>query len=436
MRHEVNVIDGPSAGTWTEVASDEQIAGQRDSARRRGKGRGSVRERAFALAVKANIGVAGFTRSAGSKVLDGSPETADAPVVAALRAAGAVVVGITNMHELAFGITSNNASYGQVALPGHESRSAGGSSGGSAAAVAEGSVDIALGTDTGGSVSLPASHCGVFGFRPTAGRWPTAGVVGLSWTRDTPGVFTRTVDDAFRADTWITGETAVPATQGRLRLGLPRQFTEGLDPHTAAALDRAIVALRDRADVVDVDFSGVLDLTGPAEMPTVLWEARRLLGQVAAEVLDTTPAEGFERLANQVASPDVAAILQSQCHHPITAEAYGQAQQDVVRARAAYAALLAEHRLHAVVFPAAPTPAPPVGTMETVQHLGQAEDAFHLHTRHTGQGTMVAAPMVTVPLPVGSEALPVGLTVQGARFADRLTLGVARDVSACWATGA
>lgn len=427
----VEAIKNPTDGMWTEVASNSDITAQLEVGRQ-GKSATAISSNSavFPLAVKANIAVAGFERSAGSKALAGQHEPADAPVVAALRAAGAVVVGVTNMHELAFGITSNNASYGQVVLPNHSSRGAGGSSGGSAAAVAEGHVDIALGTDTGGSVSIPASHCGVFGFRPTTGRWPTAGTIGLSWTRDTLGVFTRTLEQAVQVDTWITGETSSPASDTQpLRLGVPRQFIVGLDPETASAAHRALEILGEHIDIVEVDYDSVLALTDPAEMPTVLWEAKHLLASVAADVMDTTPEDGFKRLADQVASPDVAALLQGQCQNPTPVEAYRQAQRDVVHARAAYTELLGDQGIDALIFPATPAPAPPVNTTDTVEHLGKTESAFLLHTRHTGQGTMLAAPMVTIPLPVPERGLPVGMTFQGMRFADRHVLGIAQQLT-------
>lgn len=421
----IAALQHPTPGMWTETASDAHIANQLET-RHQDTPPVLPDGAVFPLAVKANIAVTGFQCSAGSKALAGHQALTDAPVVAALRAAGAVVVGATNMHELAFGITSNNASYGQVVLPGHSSRGAGGSSGGSAAAVAEGTVDIALGTDTGGSVSIPASHCGVFGFRPTTGRWPTAGTIGLSWTRDTPGVFTRTLEQAAQADTWITGQGSAPLTTDPVRLGIPRQFMTGLDPHTAEVVRRTVTTLADHIQVVEIDYEPILALTGPTEMPTVLWEAKRLLASAAAEVLNTTPEQGFNQLADQVASPDVAALLQGQCQDPVPAEAYRQAQREVVQARAAYAQLLADHGLDALIFPAAPAPAPPVGTTDMVEHLGETTSAFLLHTRHTGQGTMLAAPMVTIPLPVPDDGLPIGMTIQGLRFADRQVLGIAQ----------
>ncbi len=135
----------------------------------------------------------------GSPLLADHVPAVDAGVVSMLREAGAVVVGKTNMHELAFGVTSNNAEHGAVKNPVDPGFSAGGSSGGSAATVALGAVPFSLGTDTGGSVTLPASFCGVVGFRPSVGRYPADGLVKLSWTRDTVGLHTRSVASRARS---------------------------------------------------------------------------------------------------------------------------------------------------------------------------------------------------------------------------------------------
>jgi mandelamide amidase len=153
-------------------------------------------EGAFALAVKDNIDVAGMVTTAGTPAFADRVAEADASIVATLRDAGAVVIGKTNLHELAFGVTSRNAAYGPVKNPVDARFSAGGSSGGSAATVARGDVEVALSTDTGGSVTLPASFCGVVGFRPTTGRYPADGVVRLSSSRDTIGLHTRTAAQA------------------------------------------------------------------------------------------------------------------------------------------------------------------------------------------------------------------------------------------------
>src|SRR6266550_4339086 len=127
------------------------------------EGRGTV------VAVKDLVDVAGMVTTAGGVILPNEPAERDAPVVARIRRQGCVVVGKTNLHEFAFGVTSNNPHYGAVRNPHDPTRVAGGSSGGSAAAVAAGMCDWAIGSDTGGSIRIPASFCGVVGFKPTIG---------------------------------------------------------------------------------------------------------------------------------------------------------------------------------------------------------------------------------------------------------------------------
>lgn len=414
----VHPIDAPEEGVWTEVATADQLAAQRVPGE----------AAPFALAVKANIAVRGFVRSAGCPALVGAAEEVDAPVVAALRAGGAVVVGMTNLHELAFGITSDNRAFGPVRLPGHPDRSAGGSSGGSAVAVATGAARLALATDTGGSAQIPASHCGVVGFRPSVGRWPTAGIVGLSWTRDTPGVFARTVAEVLRADQLVAGRgpTASGAPDGRRRrLGIPAELVAALAPETESAFEAFRERVAGAVELVEVPAGDWLPLAQGAEMPVVLFESHRLLADVAAGALGLPPAAAFEALADQAASPDVRAILGMESATPVSGEAYDAAMRDVLEARARYESMLDEEQLDGLVFPTAPAPAPLLAESETVRHLGEDLPTFPLYTRNTGPGTMLGAPMIAVPLPVGAGALPVGATVQGRRFEDARLLEAA-----------
>ena len=155
---------------------------------------------------KDNINARGFATTAGTPGLaDFLPEK-DAPVVARLIEQGAVLCGKNNMHELSFGVTSCNGTWGTVGNPVHPGHLAGGSSGGCAAAVAAGASAFAVGTDTGGSVRIPASLCGLAGFRPTTGRYSSVGIVPVSHTRDTPGFIAPGVSDIVLLDAALMGE--------------------------------------------------------------------------------------------------------------------------------------------------------------------------------------------------------------------------------------
>ena len=147
------------------------------------------------IGVKDVIDVAGTRTTAASKVLADNVASADAIVVGRLRAAGAIVVGKLNTHEFAWGATTTSAAFGPARNPWDTERICGGSSGGSGAAVAADLVPGALGTDTAGSVRIPAAFCGVTGIRPTTGRVPNRGVIPVSWTYDTVGPLARTAED-------------------------------------------------------------------------------------------------------------------------------------------------------------------------------------------------------------------------------------------------
>ena len=185
------------------------------------------------VAVKDMIDVMGTPTSAGSTVLPMDPKARDAPLIRTLRGAGCVMIGKTNMDEWALGSTSNNPHFGIVRNPRDLSRIAGGSSGGSAAAVAVGVCDWSIGTDTGGSVRIPAALCGVVGFKPTLGTIDTTGVLPLSFSLDTVGslaadVRTATRGVALMAQTQGWDQVSTPAL-GDLRLAVPGGWVTGLD---------------------------------------------------------------------------------------------------------------------------------------------------------------------------------------------------------------
>jgi aspartyl-tRNA(Asn)/glutamyl-tRNA(Gln) amidotransferase subunit A len=200
------------------------------------------------VAIKDNFDEAGVPSAAGCRAYRDRVPAADAAAVARLRCAGAVVVGRTNMHELADGTTSENPHYGPVHNPWRHGYHPGGSSGGSAAAVAAGLVGAALGTDTGGSVRIPAALCGVVGFKPSHGLVSTGGVVPLSTTLDHVGPIARSVADAAAVlDVLVERPAGFLEACGRaagpLRVGVLESFGQEADVGVAEAFEAALPAL-------------------------------------------------------------------------------------------------------------------------------------------------------------------------------------------------
>ncbi|PVM84086.1 amidase [Caulobacter radicis] len=186
----------PAINAVVELDAASARAEARASARRWAAGQPLSPIDGAPIAVKANIAVEGLAHTAGIKAYARNIAPVDAACVARLRAAGAVILGTLNMHEAALGATNDNAFLGRCENPHRAGFTPGGSSGGSAAAVAAGLCAAALGTDTMGSVRLPSSYCGVVGYKPALGAIPTDGVMALSWTLDHVGVHARSVEDA------------------------------------------------------------------------------------------------------------------------------------------------------------------------------------------------------------------------------------------------
>jgi mandelamide amidase len=383
----------------------------------------------FPFSVKDNIDVAGFPTTAGSRLLADAPATVDASVVNALRDAGAIVLGKTNLHELALGVTGNNAAFGPTRNPADPTRSAGGSSGGSAVSVALGLVPFGLGTDTGGSVTIPASFCGVVGFRPTTGRYAGDGVVNLSHTRDTIGVHARTVEVVRTVDDVVTGERrhADLAVEG-LRVGVPRSRYTDLDPEVAEVARGALAALADAgAHLVDLDVHDDLALGAGPGIDLVLFEAPALLRpRLTAALVDAPPREW----AALVESPDVRALVELMASSPVSPERYQAARASRLRLRRAYAEAFARAEVDVLIGPTVPIPPPLLGEDDTVVLNGRAVPVFATGTRNTGPGTVAGLPMVSLPAGVTSAGLPVGMCLEGRPFDDGRLLGAASAVEA------
>jgi Asp-tRNA(Asn)/Glu-tRNA(Gln) amidotransferase A subunit family amidase len=187
------------------------------------------------VAVKDLVDVEGMVTTGGGIILPREPAAEDAPVIRRLRQEGCVMVGKANLHEFAYGVTSVNPHYGAVRNPHDVTRVAGGSSGGSAVAVAAGMCDWAVGSDTGGSIRIPASFCGVVGFKPAFGSIDTTGVIPLSPSLDTLGPLASDVMSAARAYSMMSGEAMPQEPMRQPRLAVPAGWVSDLDEATAHA---------------------------------------------------------------------------------------------------------------------------------------------------------------------------------------------------------
>jgi aspartyl-tRNA(Asn)/glutamyl-tRNA(Gln) amidotransferase subunit A len=348
-----------------------------------GEGSGTV------VAVKDLVDVAGMVTTAGGIILPDVPAAQDAPVVRRLRQHGCLFIGKTNLHEFAYGVTSVNPHYGPVRNPRDPSRVAGGSSGGSAVAVAAGMCDWAIGSDTGGSIRIPASLCGVVGFKPAFGSIDLTGVIPLSHSQDTLGPMARNVEDAALAFTLMSGESVPLEPLEEPRLAVPAGWVTDLDDQTARAW--RLVS----RDVPEVRFLDRGDLYR-AGLTVLLVEAAAYHRKWATE-----QPESY--------GPDVLTLIQRGLAIPAVEFEVALAELGRLRAEASAAMV----GFDALLLPATATVAPPIDSgLEVREPLSRFTRPFNT----TGQ------PVVTLPARI--DGLPVGIQVVGRTNAETLRAGM------------
>jgi mandelamide amidase len=415
------------------IAIDEdqvrEAAKARDAERSVGAALGPLH--GLPVVVKDNIYTRDLPTTGGTPAFTGFRPGRDASTVRALLDDGAIILGKTNLHELAFGVTSNNGRFGAVGNPYDPARIAGGSSGGTAAAIGAGMATAGLGTDTGGSTRIPASLCGVAGFRPSVGRYGGDGVMTMSRTRDTVGPMASDVAGLRLLDAAMAFGVAdadiMPPLHG-LRLGYPRRMIEQLAaPEMDAAFAGVVAALRDAgAAIVAIELSDLMPLNARASIPIALYEVRREWIAFLNEALGI----GLHDFVASLASPDVGRLFGMIANEPLPGAVYANAVGVDRRAmRHLYGRRFAEHGLAAIIRPTTPVTAAPIATCATVQIGTESVDIFSALTRFTDPGSVAGLPSVTVPAGM-VDGLPFGLDLDGPIGGDSALLAVAAAVEA------
>lgn len=380
------------------------------------------------LVVKDNVHVAGLPNTAGTPALRGFMPDADSAVVAALLDAGALVIGKTNMHELAFGITSDNAAFGAVANPFDTTTFAGGSSGGTASAIAAGLAPAGLGTDTGGSIRIPAALTGTVGFRPSNGRYPLSGVTPISHTRDTIGLITWNVADLILLDKVIEPQgAAVPSlAPGDIRLGVPRTYYyANLDQQSARIIDDALIRLADAGvTLIEVDPEGIGPLVAQSGFPIALYEAVHDLSDYL-EAFGTGVT--LSELAAATASPDVQGLFAGITGEgQVSEEAYAAAMKIREDLRRVFRDFFSAHDLDAIIFPTTLLPARPIeNSLQTVELNGEQVPTFSTYIHNMDPGSIATLPGISLPVGLTAGGLPVGIAIDGPENSDRQLLAIA-----------
>ena len=354
------------------------------------------------LSIKDLMDVRGTETTAASRVRAGRTADHDARCVANLRAAGAVFVGKTNLHEFALGTTSGDSAFGPVRNPLDTTRSPGGSSGGSAVSVAAGMALATIGTDTGGSIRIPASCCGIIGLKPSLGEVSTEGVIPLSHTFDHVGPLALSVADAWTVFRVLAGDLnpqpLLPASLSTLRLAVPRPyFCDMLDDDVRARFEASLDAFRAAgATASDVEIPHT-DTIANVYIRISLKEA----AQYHAPTLDTVP----ERY-----TPPVRQRLEM--GRAIQQEDYMLALGGREELRRDLDAVLSG--VDALVLPTLPIPAPKIGA-DTVRVGATEQPLRNVMLRLTQLFNITGNPAISIPCGLTRDGLPCGLQIVGIR---------------------
>jgi aspartyl-tRNA(Asn)/glutamyl-tRNA(Gln) amidotransferase subunit A len=418
----------PKLNAFITVASESALAEARAAEREllRGRRRGTLQ--GIPVALKDNIWTRNLRTTMGSLILRDFLPTEDATVVRKLRRAGAIVLGKTNLHEFAYGVTSENPHYGPVRNPWKTDRIAGGSSGGSAVAVAAGLCAGAIGSDTGGSIRIPSALCGVVGFKPTFGRVSVHGVFPLAPSFDHVGPIARSAVDAALVLECIAGRDPrdptslarrdknfrVGLNRKRLRLGRPREyFWTNMDSEVRRIVEEAVADfVKSGAELEEILLPSV---TGGIE-------AANLIAAVEATQLHER-AGYFPARAG-----DYGADVRGRLEQGGKTRAVGYLKAQEVMRRASQEVETVLKSVDAMLIPTAPIAAPALGSDRVA--VGDVEMPLrNALVDRNRVGNFTGLPAISMPCGVTQDGLPVALQFVGRRFDDAGLIGIARRFS-------
>jgi indoleacetamide hydrolase len=419
---------GRALNAFITLEPERVLEAARDCDRRRRSGATLGALHGLPVAIKDSINTRDYPTTAGSAALRSFRPAEDAAVVGALTAAGALVLGKTNLHELSFGWTSNNPTFGPVRNPHDTARIAGGSSGGSAAAVAARMAPLAVGADTEGSIRVPAALCGVAGFRPTTGRYPNGGAVPVCPQFDQVGPHARSVADLVLFDSVLARAPAPirPASLAGVRLAIDRDywFTDlesEVERIAAAALRKLREAGAELVEAAVPELSELIGLTTRAilnhgfEPALTHFLENQGTGLSFAQLLAASGAE---------VRADIIACTSPAGRYFVPEDAYLSARDRYLpQLRARFARYFADTGAAAIVFPPTRIAAPLIGE-GTWQIGGRQVGLATALVRSIAPASTAGLPGLVLPAGLTRAGLPVSLEFDGPSGADRVLLGL------------
>ena len=381
------------------------------------------------IVVKDSVDTAGIPTTAGTPSLGYNIPTENAPFLQTLLDQGAYVFGKTNLAEVSMHSFGANDFYGSALNPYDTTRVPGGSSSGTGVAVSARIASLGIGEDTGGSIRIPAAMTGIFGFKPTPGRYSNAGIVPLAPHRDTPGPMARTIEDIILVDSVVTGSPIqLPAAElAGLRLGLPPSAWNVIDSEVDVVIQKALARLEAQGVVlVREDIPGMYDLVTDNFFSDAFCS---MFDSINAYL--TAHALGFDfyQLAENVVTPGIAALLQLAYPGVIPQDS---CDQSLTSTRPILQGMIAEyfaqHEVAAMLVPTVVFAAPPIGS-QTIIINGTEFDAVFLAIRNMEPAAFAGLPSLNIPIGLTQdEGLPVGLLIDGPAGEDRRILAIGKAI--------